>query len=126
VPLFKPNKASSARVEYRAIDSACNPYLAYALLLSAGLDGVEKGMTLPPEAEDNVWELSDRERRALGIRALPSNLGEAISAMEDSELVASTLGEQVYDYFLRNKRAEYEDYRRQVTSFELETSLPRL
>ncbi|MCL2653192.1 MAG: type I glutamate--ammonia ligase [Propionibacteriaceae bacterium] len=126
IPLFKPNKASSARVEYRAIDSACNPYLAYAVLLAAGLDGVEKGLPLPLEAEDDVWELSQRERKALGIKALPSNLGEAIEAMEESELVAETLGEHVYDYFLRNKRAEYEQYRSQVTPWELQTLLPSL
>jgi len=126
VPLAKPNKASSARIEYRALDPACNPYLAYAVLLSAGLDGIEKGMPLPLEAEDNVWELSDRERKAMGIKALPSNLGQAISVMEDSELVANTLGEHVFDFFLRNKRAEYDLYRRQVTPFELETLLPRL
>jgi glutamine synthetase len=126
VPLFKPNKASAARVEYRAIDPACNPYLSFALLLNAGLDGVEKGLALPPEAEDNVWELTDRERRALGITALPRSLDTAINLMEDSELVAETLGEHVFDYFLRNKRAEYDEYRRQVTSWELITSLPKL
>jgi len=126
VPLFKPNKASSARVEYRAIDPACNPYLAFAVMLTAGLDGIEKSMPLPPEAEDNVWELTDRERQALGIQALPSSLGAAISIMEDSELIASTLGEHVFDYFLRNKRAEFTEYRRQVTPFELKAFLPRL
>jgi len=126
VPLFKPSKASSARIEYRAIDSACNPYLAYALLLSAGLDGIERGLPLTVEAEDNVWALSERERQALGIRALPTNLGQAISLMENSELVADTLGEHVFDFFLRNKRAEYDDYRRQVTPYELEHLLPRL
>ena len=126
IPLFKPNKPSSARVEYRAMDSACNPYLAYAVLLAAGLDGVDKGLPLPIEAEDDVWELSARERQALGIKALPSNLGEAIEVMENSELVAETLGEHVYDYFLRNKRAEFEQYRSQVTPYELKTLLPTL
>jgi len=126
VPLFKPTKASSARVEYRAIDPACNPYLAFALLLNAGLDGIDKGMQLPAEAEDNVWELTDRERRALGITALPRSLGGAIDRMEESELVAETLGEHVFDFFLRNKRAEYGEYRRQVTPWELATLLPRL
>jgi len=126
VPLFKPNKASSARIEYRALDPACNPYLAYAVLLAAGLDGIEKSMPLPPEAEDNVWELTNRERKALGIDALPTSLGEAITVMENSELVADILGEHVFDYFLRNKRAEYAEFRRQVTPFELENLLPRL
>jgi glutamine synthetase len=126
VPLLKPNKASSARIEYRGIDSAANPYLSFALFLAAGLDGIEKGMELPPEAEDNVWELTERERRSLGISALPRSLDSAINIMEDSELVANTLGEQVFDFFLRNKRAEYDAYRRQVTEWELRTNLPRL
>jgi glutamine synthetase len=126
VPLWKPNKPSSARIEYRAIDSAANPYLAYALFLNAGLDGIERGLELPPEAEDNVWELSDRERKALGIQQLPRSLDAAINVMEDSELVAETLGEHVFEFFLRNKRAEYEEYRRQVTTWELEQNLARL
>jgi len=126
IPLFKPDKASSARVEYRAIDSACNPYLAYALLLNAGLAGIEKELPLPLEAEDDVWALSDRERLALGIQSLPRNLESAIEIMESSELVAETLGEHVYDYFMRNKRAEFDAYRREVTPYELRALLPRL
>ncbi|SER47479.1 glutamine synthetase [Propionibacterium cyclohexanicum] len=126
VPLFKPNKSSSARVEYRAIDSACNPYLAYALLLNAGLDGITRELELPEEAEDDVWALTERERKALGINSLPRSLGAAIAAMESSELVADTLGEHVFEYFLRNKRAEFEEYRRQVTPFELREHLPSL
>jgi glutamine synthetase len=126
VPLWKPNKPSSARIEYRAIDSAANPYLAYALFLNAGLDGIERGLELPPEAEDNVWELTDRERKGLGIAQLPRSLDSAINVMEESELVAETLGEHVFDFFLRNKRAEYEAYRRQVTTWELQQNLARL
>ena len=126
IPLFKPDKASSARVEYRAIDPACNPYLAYALLLNAGLAGIEKELPLPLEAEDDVWALSDRERVALGIESLPRNLEGAIAVMESSELVAETLGEHVYDYFMRNKRSEFDAYRREVTPYELRTLLPRL
>ncbi|MEL4504233.1 type I glutamate--ammonia ligase [Luteococcus sp. H138] len=126
IPMFKPDKSSSARVELRSIDSAANPYLAYALILAAGLSGIENEMELPDEAADDVLALGDRERRAMGIRNLPHNLDEAIREMENSELVAETLGEHVYDYFLRNKRAEFEDYRRQVTAHELTTLLPRL
>ena len=126
LPLFKQDKPAAARIEYRAIDPACNPYLAYALLLNAGLDGIARGLPLPPEAEDDVWELSDRERRAFGVAALPRSLNEAVENLEESELAAETLGEHVFDFFLRNKRAEYAEYRRQVTAWELATLLPRL
>lgn len=123
VPMYKPNKGQSSRIEYRGIDSACNPYLAFSLMLAAGLKGIEEGYELPAEAENNVWSLSDTERRALGYAPLPSNLDHAIQYMEESELVAETLGEQVYDYFLLNKRQEWHDYRAQVTPYELQTNL---
>jgi glutamine synthetase len=123
VPLYKPNKGQSARVEYRAIDSAANPYLAFSLLLAAGMKGIEEGYELPPEAEDDVWALTDSERRALGYHPLPASLDHAIEYMEESELVADTLGEQVYNYVLANKRAEWRDYRSQVTPFELHRNL---
>lgn len=126
VPMYKPSKGNSTRVEFRSIDSACNPYLAFALMLSAGMKGIEEGYTLGPGAEDNVWSLSEAERRAMGIEPLPQSLGEAISVMERSELVAETLGEHVFDFFLRNKRAEWEEYRAQVTPFELDRYLPVL
>ena len=121
----EPSK-SATRIEYRSPDPACNPYLAFAVLLSAGLKGIEEDYELPPEAEDDVWRLSAGERWALGIEPLPGSLQEAITAMERSELVAETLGEHVFDYFLRNKRREWEDYRHQVTAFELDRLLPRL
>lgn len=123
VPLYKPGKGQSARVEYRAIDSAANPYLAFSLLLAAGLKGIEEGYELPAEAEDNVWELSDAERRALGYSQLPASLDHAVSLMEESELVAETLGEQVFNYVLLNKRSEWKQYRAQVTAYELESNL---
>jgi len=126
VPALKPTKGASARVEVRTLDSACNPYLAYALILAAGLSGIEQGMELPPGAEDDVWELTEAERRAMGIKPLPKNLDEAVRVMERSELVAETLGEHVFDYFLRNKRAEFESFRRQVTPWELQHLLPQL
>lgn len=126
VPMYKPTKGQSTRIEVRTIDSACNPYLVYALMLSAGLKGVEEGYELPAETEDDVWSLTDGERRALGIEPLPASLSEAIKAMEGSEFVAETLGEHVFDFVLRNKRAEWTDYRNQVTAFELERYLPRL
>lgn len=126
VPMYKPNKENSARVEVRTLDPACNPYLAFAVLLSAGLKGIEEEYELPDEAEDDVWRLTDGERQALGIDPLPTSLHEAIRVMEQSELVAETLGEHVFDVFLRNKRKEWDDYRAQVTPFELERLLPVL
>lgn len=126
VPMYKPQKGQSTRIEVRTLDSACNPYLAFAVLLAAGLKGVEESYELPPGAEDDVWTLTESERRAMGIDPLPQNLAEAIAVMERSELVAETLGEQVFDFFLRNKRAEWQDYRNQVTAFELERYLPAL
>ncbi len=126
VPMYKPLKGQSTRVELRSPDSACNPYLAFAVILAAGLKGIAEAYELPPEAEDDVWALSDTERRALGIERLPGSLSEAIHVMETSELVAETLGEHVFDFFLRNKRDEWADYRRQVTPFELRRYLPLL
>ena len=123
VPLYKPNKGQSARVEYRAIDSAANPYLTFSLLLAAGMKGIEEGYELPPEAEDDVWALTDSERRALAYDPLPASLDHAIEYMEESELIAETLGEQVFHYVLANKRAEWRDYRSQVTAFKLERNL---
>jgi glutamine synthetase len=126
VPMYSHGKASSRRVEIRSLDTACNPYLAYAVILAAGLKGVEEGYELPPAAEDDVWSLTDAQRRAAGYANLPQNLGEALAAMESSELVAETLGEHVFDFFLRNKRNEWDAYRRSVTPYELRTLLPLL
>ena len=124
VPMYKPEKGQSTRIEMRSLDAACNPYLAFAVTLAAGLKGIEEGYELPREAEDNLGALTDRERRSLGIQSLPRNLFEAITLAENSELVAETLGEHVFDFFLRNKRAEWEEYRSQVSSFERDQMLP--
>ena len=126
VPMYKPKKSQSSRVEYRGLDSAANPYLAYALLLAAGMKGIEEEYVLPAEAEDNVWSLSDTERRALGYEALPASLDQALHRMEESELVADTLGEQVFSYVLLNKQREWQQYRAQVTPFELKSNLEML
>ena len=93
------------------------------MLLAAGLRGIENNYVLGPQAEDNVWNLTLEERRAMGYRELPSSLGVALAEMERSELVAEALGEHVFDYFLRNKRAEWEEYRSNVTPFELKKYL---
>ena len=125
VPMHKPGKAQSTRVEFRGIDSSANPYLAYAVILAAGLKGIEEGYELPPEAEDDVWALSEMERRALGIHALPTSLKSAVAAMERSDLVADTFGEDTFEFFLRNKRREYRAYDAQVTDFEISQFFPR-
>lgn len=121
--MYKPGKQGSTRVEVRSLDTGCNPYLAYAVTLAAGLKGIEEGYELPPGADDDVWALSDPERRAMGIQPMPQNLGEAIDLMQRSELVAQTLGEHVFDFFLRNKKQEWEEYRSEVTPFELRKNL---
>ncbi|WP_107772837.1 glutamine synthetase family protein [Nocardioides sediminis] len=126
VPMYKPNKGQSTRVELRTIDAASNPYLAFAVILAAGMKGIEEGYDLPREAEDDVWSLTERERKALGIQPLPKSLYDAIGIAEDSELLAETLGEHVYDFFLRNKRKEWEDYRTQVSAYERDMMLPVL
>jgi glutamine synthetase len=123
VPMYKPAKGQSTRVEFRSLDSAANPYLAYALILAAGLKGIEEKYELPAATEDDVWALSDGERRAMGLQPLPGSLEQAIAAMEGSELVAETLGEHVFDFFLRNKKAEWDEYRAHVTRFEMERYL---
>jgi glutamine synthetase len=126
VPFYKPDKANSSRIEYRAIDSAANPYLAYALILAAGMKGIEEEYPLPAESEDNVWALTDAERRAMGIQPLPQSLDHAIKKLEESELAAETLGEEVFSYVLANKRREWSEYRAQVTPFELKHNLESL
>ncbi|MDP4675963.1 MAG: glutamine synthetase family protein [Actinomycetes bacterium] len=126
VPMYKPSKGNSTRLEFRSVDSACNPYLTFAVILAAGLKGIEEGYELPAGSDDDVWGLTNAERRAMGMKALPSSLNQAIQAMERSELVAETLGEHVFDFFLRNKKAEWEEYRRQVNSWEIDRYLPLL
>jgi glutamine synthetase len=126
VPFYKPDKGNSSRIEYRAIDSAANPYLAYALILAAGMKGIEEEYPLPAESEDNVWALTDAERRAMGIQPLPQSLDHAIKKLEESELAAETLGEEVFSYVLANKRREWSEYRSQVTPFELKHNLESL
>ncbi|MBL8775943.1 MAG: glutamine synthetase [Acidimicrobiales bacterium] len=124
VPLAKAGKESSTRIEYRSPDPACNPYLAYSVMLAAGLKGLEEGYELGPEAAANVFELTDEERAAEGMTALPQSLAEALDEMEKSELVAEALGEHIFEWFLRNKRSEWTDYKAQVTPFELARYLP--
>jgi glutamine synthetase len=111
IPMYKPNKENSTRIELRSLDSACNPYLAFAVMLAAGLKGIEEGYVLEPSTNPDP---------------LPANLHEAIVAMEGSDLIRQTLGEHVFEFVLRNKRAEWQDYRRQVSAYELDRYLPVL
>ena len=120
VPHHKRGKGESTRIEFRAPDPGCNPYLAFAVVLAAGLKGIEEGYDLVPETTANLYELSDEQRLAEGIGTLPSSLAEAVDEMERSELVAEALGEHVFEWFIRNKRAEWQQYKTQVTQFELD------
>jgi glutamine synthetase len=123
VPGSKRGKPSSTRLEFRSPDPACNPYLAYAVILAAGLRGVEESYELPAELTANLYEMTPEERLAEGVEQLPGSLEEAISCMEQSELVADALGEHVLEWFIRNKRAEWDAYKAQVTPYELERYL---
>jgi glutamine synthetase len=126
VPLPKKGKSDSTRIEFRAPDPACNPYLAFSVMLAAGLKGIEEGYDLPPEATDNIYALTDAERLAEGITALPGSLRESLDSMERSELMAEALGEHVFGNFLVNKRREWLEYKAYVTPLEIERSLGTL
>ena len=126
VPFVKRNKIESTRVEYRSPDSACNPYLAFAVILAAGLKGIEQGYELPREAAANLFAMTPEELAAEQIRSLPGSLNEAVADMERSELMAETLGEHVFEWFIRNKRAEWASYKTHISQFELDRYLPLL
>lgn len=126
VPEYKPGKEQATRAEYRAPDPACNPYLAFSVMLAAGLKGIEEGYELPPPVEVDVYSLTEAERKSLGIETLPSSLGEAIAEMEKSKLVLECLGEHVFWSFIRNKKAEWDEWRSQVTEYEIKRYLPIL
>ncbi|TDI36839.1 MAG: glutamine synthetase [Acidobacteria bacterium] len=126
VPSVKKGKPSSVRVEYRAADAACNPYLALSVILAAGLAGIREGYELPPEVAADVKRLTAAERAAAGAKRLPETLSEALDLLEQSDLVVEALGEHVFDWFLRNKRAEWDRYQHHVSHFELDTYLPIL
>ena len=123
VPIPKRGKESSTRIEFRSPDPACNPYLAFSVMLAAGLEGIDEGYDLPTEATNNIFEMTAEERAVEGIAALPQSLAEAVDVMERSELVAEALGEHVFEYFIRNKRAEWDSYKEQVTQWEIDRYL---
>jgi glutamine synthetase len=125
LPVTKRGKESSTRIEYRAPDPACNPYLAYSVILAAGMRGIEQGYDAPSETQVNLFDLTPEQLAAEGIRPLPQSLSDALDCMEGSELVAEALGEHIFEWFLRNKRAEWAAYKAQVSQFELDRYLPQ-
>src|SRR4051794_31204324 len=126
IPLYKPGAEQATRAELRCPDPACNPYLTFAALLHAGLEGIEKGYELPPPMETNLYHLTQEERREQGIVSLPETLGEAVDAFAGSELMRRALGDHVFDNFVRLKRKEWDEYRVQLTEWELERYLKAL
>jgi glutamine synthetase len=126
VPVYKPGREKATRVEYRSPDPACNPYLAFAVMLAAGLKGMKEGCELRDPIERNVYEMTDAEREELGIGTLPGSLDEAIVLAEGSGLVRETLGEHIFSKLIENKKIEWERYRMQITQYELDEYLPVL
>ena len=119
VPRYQPGKEKATRIEMRNPDPACNPYLAFAVMLAAGLEGMKRKYKLPPQVSNNIYNMTEQERKKAGIESLPDDLFEAIKITEKSALVRKALGDKVFEYFIRNKEDEWNEYRKQVTSHEL-------
>ncbi len=126
VPEYKPGKEQATRIEFRSPDPACNPYLAFSVMLAAGLEGIEKGYEPPEPVEENVYEMTDEERKKKNIGTLPASLYEAIQLCEKSELVRKALGEHVFHSLIKNKKIEWDQYRIHVTEYEVKRYLPIL
>jgi len=126
VPEYRPGREKATRIELRSPDPACNPYLAFSVMLAAGLEGIEKKYNVPGPIEENVYEMSEEERMRRGIGTLPASLLEAILLTEQSELVQKALGDHVFKAFIKNKKIEWDQYRSQVTEYELKRHLPIL
>jgi glutamine synthetase len=126
VPEYQPGRETATRVELRSPDPACNPYLAFSVMLAAGLEGIENDYEVPQPVEENVYEMSEAERERRGIGTLPGSLWEAIQLTESSDVVRKALGDHVFDAFIKNKKIEWELYRAQVTDYELNRYLPVL
>jgi glutamine synthetase len=126
VPIPKRGNPNATRIEYRSPDPACNPYLAFSVLLAAGMKGIREGYTLPAEADANLFRMNDADLAKLGVTQLPQSLSDALKLMEKSELVVEALGEHIVDWFLRNKRREWMEYKTQVTPYELNRYLRSL
>ena len=121
IPVTKPNKPDATRIEYRGLDPACNPYLAFSVILAAGMKGIEEGYELQTETQVNLFD--HKSAAEAGVATLPRSLDEALNEMEGSELVREALGEHIFEWFVRNRRAEWESYSRHVTQFELDRYL---
>jgi glutamine synthetase len=126
VPEYRPGRENATRIEFRSPDPACNPYLAFSVMLAAGLEGIEQGLEPPAPVEENVYEMSEEERASRGIGTLPASLLEAVLLTEKSELVHKALGDHVFENFVANKKIEWDEYRTQVTEYELNKYLPIL
>ena len=126
VPMYKPGNEKATRVEFRCPDPACNPYLAFAVMLAAGLKGIEEGYELPDPVEEDIFDMTPQQREDRGIASLPGSLQEAIALTSQSDLVREALGDHIFEKFLANKRIEWEDYRTHVSEFELKKYLPTL
>jgi glutamine synthetase len=126
VPLYKPGKEKATRVELRSPDPACNPYLAFACMLNAGLKGMEKGYRFPEPTEVDVYHLSEEKRAKMGIDQLPGSLIEAIEYAENSELLRETLGDHIFEQLIISKKVEWDEYRTKVFPYEIERYLPIL
>ena len=126
VPEVRPGREDQIRVEYRAPDPACNPYLAFAVMLAAGLEGIEKEYAVPEPVAASVFAMTASERQELGIGMLPGSLNEAIAAAEESDLLRRALGDHVFESFIENKQIEWDSYRKHVTDYELRRYLPIL
>ncbi len=126
VPMYKPGKEQATRAEFRCPDPACNPYLAFAVMLAAGLEGIEEGHELPDPVEEDIFEMTEAERRTRGIASLPGSLAEAVAETERSELVRNALGDHIFEKFVANKKIEWDAYRTHVSRYELDRYLPVL
>ena len=126
IPMYKPGKEEATRIEFRSPDPACNPYLTFSVMLAAGLAGMEEKIEPPDPVEANVYKMSAEERERRGIKLLPGSLSEAIQLTEKSKLVREALGDHVFDHFIMNKKVEWDRYRIQITSYEIEKYLPIL
>jgi glutamine synthetase len=126
IPEYQPGKENATRIEYRSPDPACNPYLTFAVMLAAGLEGIAKDLKPPEPVEENVYEMTEVDRKERGIGTLPGSLDEAIQLTEKSDLVRKALGDHVFEAFIKNKKIEWDQYRKQVTDYELKKYLPIL